>query len=206
LEAGETPYEKDYLMQFEKIISRAEVGVAEGMEETRSLFQDAKAQLVDFFKISAENPFLARFLVEHRRLLKKVYGQKGLEKLFRQLFENGLSDAHRVAGQSYLDSEHYDLSSFHFSGALKLNPHDREIQTLLEFSLGMDAYYRNDYSRAVQRFLKWVSLRPGDRLKREYLKKAGEACHKMAKELEEEKRRKAARKAQSIAEQIRRML
>ncbi len=121
LKAGKTDYEKDYLMQFEKIISRAEQGVTEGMEETRSLFQDAKAQLLDFFKASAENPYLVRFLLEHQPLLEKVYGKEGAREVFRQLFQNGFFDAYRVAGQSYLDSEHYDLSSLYFLKARKLH-------------------------------------------------------------------------------------
>jgi hypothetical protein len=203
--AGETAYEKDYLMRFEKIISRAEQGVADGIEETRSLFHDTKAQLLDFFKASVDNPFMVRFLLEHRSLLEKVYGQKGSEEVFRQLFENGYLDAHRLAGQSYLDSEHYDLSSLHFSKALRLSPRNQEIQSLLSFSLGMDAYYRNDYPKALTHFCRWVPLR-SDGFRQEYLKKAEEACHKIADELSEERGRKAAGRAQSIAEQIRRML
>src|SRR4030066_1924394 len=35
LKVGKAVYEKDYLRQFERIISRARQGVAEGMEETR---------------------------------------------------------------------------------------------------------------------------------------------------------------------------
>jgi len=206
LKAGKTTYERDYLMRFQKIIARAEQGVAESMEETRSLFQDAKAQLRDFFRASLENPLLVRFLLEHQSLLQKVYGKKGSQELFRQLFENGFLDAHRVAGKSYLDSEHYDLSSLHFSKALALHRNDQEIQALLNFSLGMDAYYQNDYRKALVRFFKWIPLLSDGKLKREYLKRAEEACQKMAAELREEKRIGAAGRAQSLAEQIRRML
>jgi hypothetical protein len=147
LGAGKTDYEKDYLMQFEKIISRAEQGAAEGMEETRSLFQDAKAQLLDFFKASSENPYMVRFLLEHQPILDKVYGKEGSRVVFRKLFQNGFWDAYCVAGKSYLDSEHYDLSSLYFFKAIKLNPKHSELQSLLNFSLGMDAYYRNDYTK-----------------------------------------------------------
>ena len=52
------------------------------MEETRSLFQDAKAHLLDFFKASSENPYLVRFLLEHQPLLGKVYGEEGAKELF----------------------------------------------------------------------------------------------------------------------------
>jgi len=205
-EAGRTDYEKDYLMQFEKIISRAEQGVTEGMEETRSLFRDAKAQLLDFFKASAENPYMVRFLLEHQPLLEKVYGKEGAREVFQRLFQNGFFDAYWVAGRSYLDSEHYDLSSLYFLKARKISPKHPELQSFLNFSLGMDAYYRNDYTKAISRFHKLISPKSNGKFKREYLRKAEEACHKMAAEMKEERGLKAARKAQTIAEQIKRML
>ncbi|OGP93123.1 MAG: hypothetical protein A2156_08325 [Deltaproteobacteria bacterium RBG_16_48_10] len=206
LEAGKTAYEKNYLMQFDKIISRAEQGVAEGMEETRSLLQDAKAQLLDFFKSSSENPYLIRFLLEHQSLLNKVYGPKGTKEVFHLLFEDGFLEAYLMAGRSYLDSEHYDLSSHYFSKALKLSPGHPELQSLSNFSLGMDAFYRNDYPKALLYFLKLTHLPSKDHLKREYLRKAEEASHKIASEWGEERRPKAAGRAESIAEQIRGML
>ncbi len=203
---GKTAYEKDYLTHFEKIISRAEEGVAGGIEETQSLFHDAKAQLLDFFKTGAENPYLVRFLLEHEPLLEKVYGTNGAKRVFDFLFCNGLSDACLLAGQSYLDSEHYDLSSFYFSKALKLHPHDHQFQSLLNFSHGMGAYYRNDYPKALFHFFKLAGRKSDGKLNREYLKKTEEACRTMAAELMEEKGRRSAGKARSVAERIRRML
>jgi hypothetical protein len=70
----------------------------------------------------------------------------------------------------------------------------------------MDAYYRNDYPEALSYFSKLSSLQPDGKLKREYLRKAGEACHRIASEWREERRLKGAAKAQSIAEQMKRML
>ena len=78
LKVGKSTYEKDYLQQFERIILKAKQGVAEGMEETRSLFQDAMAQLIDLFKESTKNTFLVRFLLENLTLLQKgLWFQKG---------------------------------------------------------------------------------------------------------------------------------
>jgi len=206
LKAGKTAYEKDYLKQFEKIISRAEQGVSDGMEETRSLFQDAKAQLLDFFKASSENPYLVRFLLEHQSLLNKVYDVKGAKAVFHLLFERGFLDAYLIAGQSYLDSEHYDLSSTYFLKALKLNPLHPDLQSFLNLSHGMAAYYGNDYPRALSYFLKLTHPSSDGKLKREYLRRAEEACHKIASEWREEKGLKAAERARSVAGQIKRML
>ena len=108
-----------------------------------------------FFKASSENPYLVRFLLEHQPLLGKVYGAKGSKgDLPELLSETGFLDAYLVAGQSYLESEHYDLSSLYFLRARKLHPRHPVLQSLLSLSHGMDAYYRNDYPKALSYFSK----------------------------------------------------
>jgi hypothetical protein len=206
LKAGKSAYERDYLQQFERIISKAEQGVAEGMEETRSLFQDAMAQLTDFFKGSARNAFLVRFLLEHLVLLRKVYGSQGAKKIFDGMFEKGVLDAYSLAGRSYLQSEHYDLSSLYFLNALKLDPHHSDLRFFLNFSLGMNAYYNNAYSKALSYFAKLIALRMDPKVKKDYLKKAEEVCHKISSELGDEKGLKATRKCRFLADQIKKML
>ena len=72
---GKTGYEKNYLQPFERIILKAKQGVAEGMEETRSLFKDAMPQLIDLFRESSKNTFLVRFLLENLTLLQEEIGR-----------------------------------------------------------------------------------------------------------------------------------
>ncbi|MGQ9645438.1 MAG: hypothetical protein ACUVWO_02740 [Thermodesulfobacteriota bacterium] len=203
---GADPYEKDYLPQFERIITRAEQGVREGMEETRSFFRDAIEQLIHFFKENAKNPYLVRFLLEHQPLLQKVYGPRRAKEIFRLMFKKGLLEAISLAGQSYLESGHYDLSSVYFSRASRMDPSNHELQFFENFSLGMKAYYQNDYSKALSHFAKMVRLRLNKRLKKDYLRKAEEVCHRMSSELEEEGKRKATARCRFLAHQIRKML
>jgi tetratricopeptide (TPR) repeat protein len=206
LKVGKSAYERDYLQQFERIISKAEQGVADGMEETRSLFQDAMAQLIDFFKGSAKNAFLVRFLLEHLTLLRKVYGSEGTKKVFDMMFEKGFLEAYSLAGRSYLQSEHYDLSSLYFSKALKLDPHHRDLRFLLNFSLGMNAYYTNAYSKALSHFTKLIPLRITTKVEKDYLRKAEEVCLKISSELRDEKGLRATTKCRFLADQIKKML
>ncbi len=204
LKAGKSAYEyeKDYLQRFERIIVKAEEGLHEGMEETRSLFKDAMAQLLDFFKENSTHPHLVRFLLEHQPILQKVYGSKGTKEIFSLMFEKGLLDAYSLAGRSYLQSEHYDLSSHYFSKALKMEPPSHEFQFFLNFSLGMNAYYQNAYPKALSYFAKLVRLRVNKKLKRESLKKAEEVCHSIASELREDKKAKTIVRCQFLADQI----
>ena len=206
LRAGKSAYEKSYLQQFERIISKADQGLGEGMEETQSLFQDATAQLIDFFKESAGNKYLVRFLLENRPLLRKVYGSKKAKEIFNVMFEKGLLDAYSFAGRSYLESEHYDLSSNYFSYALKIDPHDQILRFLFNFSLGMNAYYKNADSKALSYLSRLVSFRLDGKLEKGYLSKTEEVCRKISSELEDEKRLKASQKSRLLADQIRKML
>jgi hypothetical protein len=200
---GKTGYEKNYIHLFERIILKAKQGVAEGMEETRSLFKDAMTQLIDLFRASYQNTFLVRFLLEHLTLLQEVYGVKKTKEIFRLMFEKGFLDAYQLAGQSYLQSEHYDLASSYFLRALKTDAHHHGLRFLLNFSLGMNEYYKNTYSKSLSYFSKLVSLQFNAKLKREYLRKVEEVCKKISSELKEEKDLKGARKAGSLAQRIR---
>ncbi len=200
---GKSDYEKDYLQQFERIILKTKRGVVEGMEETRSLFQDAMAQLIDLFKEGANNTILVRFLLENLTLLQKVYGSKKAKEIFDLMFKKGFLDAYQLAGQSYLQSEHYDLSSNYFLKALKMDPQNHDLRFLLNFSLGMNEYYRNAYSKSLSYFSKLIPLKLNGKLKKEYLRKVEEVCHKIFSELKEERGLKGARKAGSLVDQIR---
>jgi hypothetical protein len=199
---GKSAYEKDYLHQFETIILRAEQGVSEGMEEMKSLFRDASAQLIDFFIENRDNPFLIRFLLENQPLLARVYGIKKRKEIFSVMFARGTFDAYRLAARSYLQSEHYDLSATYFSQAFKIDRQNVQLQFLLNFSLAMKAYLENSYPQALSSSAKLVVSKEKTRWKREYLKKAEEVCRKISSEMEEENRLKMAKKAGWIADQL----
>jgi tetratricopeptide (TPR) repeat protein len=199
---GKSTYEKDYIQQFERIISKAKLGVSEGMEEMRSLFQDAKAQLIDFFRENRQNPFLIRFLIENQPLLTKVYGIKKKKEIFNLMFARGVFDAYRLAAQSCLDSEHYDLSAAYFSKAFKMDPRDVNLRFFLNFSLGMKAYLENSNPKALSFFARLVSSEEKAKSPRDYLKKAEEVCRKISSEMVEEKRLKMAEKVGRIADQL----
>ncbi len=200
---GRSDYEKHYLQQFERIVLKAKQGVVEGMEETRSLFQDAMTHLIDLFKGDARNKLLVRFLLENLPLLQKVYGPKKKNEIFNLMFKRGLLDAYQFAGRSYLESEHYDLSSDYFSKALIMDPRNHDLQFFLNFSLGMNEYYRNAYSKSQFYFAKLIPFKLDRKLKKEYLRKVEEVCCKIFSELKEERGLEAARRAGSLVDRIR---
>lgn len=206
LHIGKLAYERNYSQQFERIISKAEQGVLLGISEMRSLFHDAMEQLIDFFKENGRNPYLVRFLLDHYPLLQRVYGSKRGKDIFGLIFRGGIQEAYVRAGRSYLSSGHYDLSSRYFSKAWKLGPPHNELRFLLYVSLGMDAYYKNAYLRTISFWRNLIPLRVKKIFKKPYTRQLEEICHKMVLELNEEGKFHLAAKAQSLADQIKKML
>jgi hypothetical protein len=67
----------------------------------------------------------------------------------------------------------------------------------------MNEYYRNVYSKSMSYFTKLIPLDLNEKLKKEYLRKVEEVCNKICSEWREEKGLKAAKKAGSLADRIR---
>jgi tetratricopeptide (TPR) repeat protein len=199
---GHSTYEKDYQQQFERIIAKAEQGTTEGMEETHSLFRDAKAQLIDFFKENRDHPFLVRFLLEHESLLRKVYGARRAKEILTIMFPKGYLDAYQMAGRSYLHSGHHDLAAVYFSKAVRMDPKNRPLQFFKNFSDAMDAYYKNDSMKSLAHFSRLAQSRMKIKGRRKHLRKAEDACRKISLELKEENRLKSSRKASTLADQL----
>lgn len=203
---GKSTYERDYLQQFERIISKAEQGVSLGILEIRSLFQDAMEQLIDFLKEHSKNLYLIRFLLEHRDLLQKVYGSAKTNKIFGLLFKKGLHQAYYLAGRSYLESGHYDLSSHCFTKAWRLGPPQSELHFLLHFSRGMNAYYNNDSQKALAIWEKLNLSSIKKRLRKHYIKRLHDLSLEIVKECKEEERPRLERQACAFAGRLTKML
>jgi hypothetical protein len=87
-----------------------------------------------------------------------------------------------------------------------MDPSDHELQFFMNFSLGMKAYYKNAYSKTMSFFAKLVPLKLNKRLKKDYLKKAEEVCHRVSSELKEEGKVKTTARCRFLADQIKKML
>ncbi len=87
-----------------------------------------------------------------------------------------------------------------------MSPGYDDLRLFLNLRRGMDAYYKNVYSKALSNFSKLTPQKPDARLEKQHLKKAVEACNKIALELKDEKKTQASAKCQLLAEQIKKML
>ncbi len=188
---------------FKKIKIRAEQGLCEGMEDLRELFHDVKEQLAELLREYSKNQLLTRFLLENRALVQKVYGKRGLEKISASMFKGGIDQAYWVAGNSYLESQYFDMAHRIFRKALSRHPKDEMLKFICQFSKGASSYYASDYQKALKTFKGLLRFREGGRGKAKYLKKAEEICRQMKREYQVEQDWRKARRADEIADELR---
>jgi tetratricopeptide (TPR) repeat protein len=194
--------------RFRKIILRAEQGLKEGMEDLKELFQDVKEQLCELLREYSKNQLLVRFLLENRALLQKVYGRGGLEKIFASMFKGGIDQAYWAywaAGNSYLESQYFDMAHRVLKKALNRQPENEMLKFICQYASGASSYYVNDYQNALQKFRGLVGFKDHIRGKGKHLKKAEEICRKMRREYQVEQDWRRAQSANEIANELRKM-
>lgn len=188
---------------FMKIKSRAEQGLREGIEDLKELLRDVQEQLGELLKEYSKNQLLTRFLLENRALVQGVYGRKGLEKIFASMYRGGIGQAYWIAGNSYLESQYFDMAHGVFKKALSRHPEDEMLRFICQFSRGASSYYGSDYQRAMKTFKGLLRVKAQMRGRGKYLKKAEEICRKMRTEYQAEQDWRRARMANEIARELR---
>ena len=188
---------------FMKIKSRAEQGLREGIEDLKELFRDVKEQLGELLKEYSKNQLLTRFLLENRALVQRVYGRKGLDKIFASMYRGGIDQAYWIAGNSYLESQYFDMAHGVFKKALSRHPENEMLRFIYQFSRGAHSYYASDYQRAMKTFKGLLRVKGQMRGRGKYLKKAEEICRKMRTEYQAEQNWRKARMANEIASELR---
>ncbi len=149
--------EEDLINQFKEIHSRAEGSLKEGMEEISLLSRDIFRQFKGLLHQNRGNGLLIRFLLEENELLKEAMGEGALNEIFHILFGQDISQAYRLAGESYFQSAFYSKAIQAFSTAREMNPQDESIQFMLHLSQGMEQFYSFAPLQALNSFEKCLS-------------------------------------------------
>jgi len=199
------PLQEREFLGFTKIKLRAEQGLKEGIEDLKELFSDVKEQLGELLKEYSKNQLLTRFLLENRVLVQSVYGKRGPEKIFASMFKGGIDQAYWAAGNSYLESQYFDMAHRVFKKALSRHPENEMLKFICQFSSGASSYYASDYSKALQKFKRLLRFKEHGRGRGKYFKKAEEICRKMRREYQVEQDWRRAQRADEIADELRKM-
>ncbi len=199
-------HERNLLLEFKKIGTRAERRLAESMVEAKRLFQDTLKQLADLLPAYKENTVLIRFLLRNKDLVQKAFGKRKGMEVIADIFPGGLGEAYEVVGRSYLKSEYYDIAAEFFRKALKYKSRDKSLKGLFLYAHGMDGYYRNSYKKSLQSFHQLLPVINGLKKDNGYLERVEEVCRKIGREFLEDKKRKLAYIAFQLADEIRKSL
>ena len=191
--------------RFKKIMLRAEQDLKEGIEDLEKLFRDVKEQLAELLREYSKNKLLTRFLLENRALIQRVYGRRGQEKIFASMFKRGIDQAYWAAGNSYLESQYFDMAHRVFKKALSRHQENEMLKFICQFTSGAGSYYANDYQKALLKFKGLLQFKEHIRGKGKHLKKAEEICHKMRREYQVEQDWRSAQTANEIANELRKM-
>jgi tetratricopeptide (TPR) repeat protein len=189
-----SPHQQILLERFEKIVLRAEQAIREGVADITAFFTDILDQLLDLIQGYKDNDLLVRFLITNRSLFVRVYGKKRFEQLLTTMFEKGLVEAYAAAAMSYLRSAYYEMACHLFAKAIRLNPGDGKLRFFYGYAKGFDAYYGNNYEKALRFFGELLDFNQRFRGKRDYLYEVMTACRDIATDsLAEQKKTRAAR-------------
>jgi tetratricopeptide (TPR) repeat protein len=202
IESKEPQTRRSLFERFEKIVLRAEQGVAEGIADIKALFGDTLDQLIDLMRGYGDNDLLVRFLLTQRKLFSSVYGRKRLDRLFASMFKNGSTQAHWVGAMSYLQSGYYDMAAALFAKAIDLAPNEEKLKFLYQYARGLDAYYSNHYEKALRLFGGLPDFSSSFKGKRVYLNHAIGICRDIAMESLAEQKRGTAQHANEMARQL----
>jgi tetratricopeptide (TPR) repeat protein len=199
IELRNGPHHEIWLQRFERIVVRAEQGIREGIADITALLAETLDQLVDLIQGYRDNDLLVRFLVTQQSLFVRAYGKKRFEQLLGDMFQGGLVEAYSVAATGYLRSAYYDMASRLLAKALRLAPGDAKLKFLQRYAKGLDAYYNNDYEKALRSFRGLIDHNQRFRGKRAYLREVMTICRDIATESLAEQKKATAMRARRLA-------
>jgi hypothetical protein len=140
--------------EFEKILGAVSRRLEEGLEEAEALLDEMSGQLRLLLPLHRHNGFLARFLLEHAQDAEDVLG--GDFDALLVLTYGAAADGYRTAGRSYLASGYYAQAVSAFRAARERGGDPAELDPLLAFAKGMQAYLERDYTRSVEQLSVWA--------------------------------------------------
>jgi hypothetical protein len=141
--------------EFERILSRVSVRLREGVEETESLLAQMRSQLVLLLAEHADDGLVMRCLLERDALVGEVFGE-GVDALFARLQRGDAARGFALAGDSYLESGHYEEAERAYAAAGARGGEPTALARGCAYARGMRAYLAGDYRASVDQLASWT--------------------------------------------------
>ena len=183
-----TDQEKKIVHEISLLVNKAEVRLKEGFKEIKVLLNELVVQLKDLIILYKNNYLLPRFIFENERLLKKIYGKKGVEGLLNMAYSDGKHLLILKVGQSYLESEYYDKARLLFKKALRLDSQDILALFLYMYSSAYYFYFKNMFTRSLMLAEKARDLKTDATIKNSYMDSLNRLISDLSNEIKKKKK------------------
>ncbi|MBW2267628.1 MAG: hypothetical protein JRH16_03550 [Deltaproteobacteria bacterium] len=145
--------------EFEKILEFGSERLEESVIETRALLDRCREQLADLITQHRDDGNAARYLIEQRELVERVF-ERGLDDLLEEIY-GATASAWALAGRSYVVSGYFEEGAAALAGAIERGAESDALESWVDYARGMAAYMRGDYAQSVRDLKAWSKDRDG---------------------------------------------
>ena len=111
-------HQNNFLKYSREIVREAMESLPKKVAEVKNLFEDALSLVVRILKKHRASKRIIRILYLERELMNSVYGENGLEYIYKVMYKDGPMEGYFHVGASFLKSGFYDLAAKAFEESL----------------------------------------------------------------------------------------
>ncbi len=115
------------LGDFKQLIMKIKAEMPGEMESTNELFETSLKLLKLMLPSFKSNKLLARYILENKELIEKVYGKDHFKNVLDIMFNKKHEEAYYIAGLWYFENGDYVKARDYAKKALQLNPDNEKI-------------------------------------------------------------------------------
>jgi hypothetical protein len=167
---GEAP---ELFEEFDRLLEGVSARLEEGLRESEVLLARTVEQLRMLLTVHRNDGAVARFLLENADSVQTAF-ESPLDALLAETY-GSTSSALALSGSSYLDSGYY-ASAIEALEQAASQTESPELEPLIAYARGMDAYLRRDYRASLDALSSWASSRDTSNPARLRLARDAVAC------------------------------
>jgi tetratricopeptide (TPR) repeat protein len=125
------------LKDFKKLMVKVREEMPGEIESAKELFETSLKLLKLMLPSFKNNKLVARYIVENKELIEKVYGKSQWENILELMFNKKKEEAYYIVALWYFENGDYVKARMYIKVALKLNPNSEKI---VNFSKKVSAF------------------------------------------------------------------
>ena len=101
-------FKKDFLRHSREMVGEAKLGLPLKLQGINELVNDAIRHLGQIIKVNSFNSHMLRSIYVSSKVVEKIYGENGLEKLYDLIYEGGWIEGYFLVAESFEKSGFYE--------------------------------------------------------------------------------------------------